>query len=257
MVYIFPPFAKLGLHTSWPLWWKKTVQLDKVAHSRYVVLQEQKVSLSSWNNQAAPLQDVAANYNRIRGKTFAVLDKTTKKQKFHPSKLPPYTVCDQIWKKKPASTHTISNLRFHQNGLLAQYTIIFHCVPCSKVTSLVSVAVFLIPCVSLEWRFGAIRRWWLSCIGAWRAGQATKGWPVSVIFNLECCEHKKGSLGPQTGSLAFNCLHIPFCTPILSPPSTTHPPPLLLPCAISLLPQKSCSKQLEFWVLESYLPTQL
>ena len=112
-----------------------------------------------------------------------------------------------------------------RNGLLAQYTIIFHCWPCSKATSLVSVAAFLRPCVSLEWHFGVIRWSWLSCIGAWRAGLATKGWPMSVIFNLECCEHKKGPVGPQTGPLAFNCLRIPFCTPILSPPSSpTHHP---------------------------------
>ena len=115
---------------------------------------------------------------------------------------------------------------FTRNGLLAQYTIIFHCWPCSKETSLVSVAAFPRPCVSLEWHFGAIRWSWLSCIGAWRAGQAMKGWPMSVIFNLECCEHKKGPVAPQTGPLAFNCLHIPFCTPILSPPSSSHPPPL-------------------------------
>jgi len=64
--------------------------------------------------------------------------------------------------KNPASTHTISNL---------QYTIIFHCVPCSKVMSLVSVAAFLRPCISLEWHFNAIRWSWLSCVSAWRAGQ--------------------------------------------------------------------------------------
>ena len=94
-----------------------------------------------------------------------------------------------------------------------------------KSTGLVSVAAFLRPCVSLEWHFGAIRWSWLSCIGAWRAGQATKGWPMSVIFNLECCECKKGPVRPQTGPLASNCLCIPFCTPILSPPSTpTHHP---------------------------------
>lgn len=146
---------------------------------------------------------------------------------------------------------------FTRNGLLAQYSIIFHCVPCSKVTSLVSVAAFLRPCVSLEWNFGTIRWSWLCCIGAWRAGQATKGWLISFIFNLECCEHKKGPVGPQTGPLAFNCLRIPFFTPMLNPPSTSHPPPLLLPRAISLPSRKSCRKLLEFWVLESYSPTQL
>ena len=38
---------------------------------------------------------------------------------------------------------------FTRNGLLAQYTIIFHCWPCSKATGLVSVAAFLRPCVAL------------------------------------------------------------------------------------------------------------
>ena len=122
---------------------------------------------------------------------------------------------------------------FTRNGLLAQHTIIFHCWPCSKATGLVSVAAFLRPCVSLEWHFGAIGWTWLSCIGAWRAGQATKGWPMSVIFNLECCEHKKGPVGPQTGPLAFNCLRIPFCTPILRPPPLPPPPtPITTTCNI-------------------------
>ena len=87
------------------------------------------------------------------------------------------------------------------------------------------MAGFLRPCVSLEWHFGAIRWPWLSCIGAWRAGQATKGWPLSVIFNLECCEYKKGPVGLQIGHLALNCLGIHFFTPILSlPSSSTHHP---------------------------------
>ena len=144
---------------------------------------------------------------------------------------------------------------FTRNGSLAQYAIIFHCVPCSKVTSLISVAAFLRPCVSLKWHFGAIRWSWLSCIGAWRAGQATKGWPMSVIFNLERCEHKKGLVGPQTGPMAFNCLRIPFCAPILSPLSTHHP--YYYHLQYHYCHEKTCSKQLEFWVLESYLPTQL
>jgi len=37
---------------------------------------------------------------------------------------------------------------FTGNGLLDQYTIIFHCWPCSKAMGLVSVAAFLGPCVS-------------------------------------------------------------------------------------------------------------
>ena len=65
--------------------------------------------------------------------------------------------------------------------------------------------------------------------------EAMKGWLMSVIFNLECCEHKKGPVGPQTGTLAFNCLCILFCTPILSLPSTPHPPPLLTQLFVSKL----------------------
>ena len=161
---------------------------------------------------------------------------------------------------------------FTWNELLAQCTIIFHCWPCSKATSLVSVAAFLRPCVNLKWHFGAIGWSWLYCIGAWRAGQATKGWPMSVIFNSERCGHKKGPVGPQTGPLAFNCLCNPFCTPIF------------VMCMINVtgfektrLPhtqyqtynftwnelqyhyrhEKSCSKQLKFRLFGSYSPTQL
>ena len=47
------------------------------------------------------------------------------------------------------STHTqYQTYDFIRNGLLAQYSIIFHCVPCSKLTSLIFVAAFLRPCVS-------------------------------------------------------------------------------------------------------------
>ena len=53
---------------------------------------------------------------------------------------------------------------FTRNELLAQYTIIFHCCSCSKAMSLVSVAAFLRPCVSLEWHFGAIGWSWLSLL---------------------------------------------------------------------------------------------
>ena len=147
---------------------------------------------------------------------------------------------------------------FSRNGLLAQYTIIFRCWPCSKATGLVSVAAFLRPCVSLEWHFGAIGWSRLPCIGAWRAGQAMKSWPMSVIFNLECCEHRKGPVGPQTGPLAFNCLRIPFCTPLLSPPSSPHPPttPITTTCNIITVTKKLL-KTAKFRLFESYSPTQL
>ena len=104
------------------------------------------------------------------------------------------------------------------------------------------MAAFLRPCVSLEWHFGTIEWSWLSCIGAWRAGQSTKGWSMSVIFNLECCEYMKGPVGPQTGPLAFNCLRIPFCMPILSSPPTHHP--YYYHLKYYYRHEKSCSKQL-------------
>ena len=150
--------------------------------------------------------------------------------------------------KKP-SFHT-QYYDFTRNGLLAQYTIIFHCVPCSKVTNMVSEAAFLRPCVCLEWHLNTIGWSWLSCIGAGRAGQATKGWPMSFIFNLECCEHKKGPVGPQTGPLAFNCLRIPFCTPILSPPTT----PITTTCNIITVTKKAAQNSLNFGCLKVIYP---
>ena len=65
---------------------------------------------------------------------------------------------------------------------------------------------------------------------------------MSVIFNLECCEHKKGPVGPQTGPLAFICLHIPFCTPILRPPST----PITTTCNIITVTKKAAQNSLNF-----------
>ena len=147
------------------------------------------------------------------------------------------TTCDRIWKIRLPHTQ-YQTYDFARNGLLAQYTIIFHCAPCSKVTSLVSVAAFLRPCVSLEWYFDAYR-WPCMALLYW----CLDGWPMSFIFNLVCCEHKRGPVGLQTGFMAFNCLRIPFCTPTLIP----HPPPLLLPLAISLPSHK---KLLETgWIL--------
>ena len=128
--------------------------------------------------------------------------------------------------KKEQLPHTqYQTYNSNRNGLLAQYTIILHCVPCSKITSLILVVAYLRPCVSLEWCFGTIDWSWLSSIGVQRAGYATKSWAMSFIFmiSLECYEHKEGPAGSQIGPLAFNCLHTPFYTPILSPPSNYHP----------------------------------
>ena len=48
------------------------------------------------------------------------------------------------------------------------------------------------------------------------------------IFSLKGCEHKEGPVEPKIGPLAFNHLRIPFYPPILSSPSTPHPPPLYI-----------------------------
>ena len=138
---------------------------------------------------------------------------------------------------------------FTRNGLLAQYTIIFHCVPYSKVTSLVSVAAFLRPCVSLEWHFCAMRWSWLSCNGG--LDKLRGDWPMSAIFNLKCCEHKKSPVRPQTGPLTFDCLCIAFCTPILSPPSTI---PTTTTCNIITVTKKAAQNSLNFGCLKVIHP---
>jgi len=52
-----------------------------------------------------------------------------------------------------------------------------------------------------------------------------------------------------------NRLGSPFYTPMLSPPTTPHPPLLLLPPVI-LSVRKSCPKQGIFSVSETYTPTK-
>jgi len=123
--------------------------------------------------------------------------------------------------KYPASTHTISNLRFHQKSITGS---IYHCVPCSKVTSLVSVAAFL--WASPEWHYGVISWSWS---GAQRAGQCL----------LESCQHMKGPVGLQlqTVPLAFNCLHIPFC-------------PIITMCNIITITNKAAQNNLNFGCLK-------
>jgi len=126
------------------------------------------------------------------------------------------------FKKYPASTHTISNL---QNGLLVQYTIIFHCMICFFV--FVFVFFYQTLCKSqvvlwLHWLVMVLLYW---CSEGWVSHEGL----VNVfIFSLKGCEHKEGPVEPKIGPLAFNHLRIPFYPPILSSPSTPHPPPLYI-----------------------------
>ena len=151
----------------------------------------------------------------------------------------------QLWpdmKKNPASTHTMSNLRFYQKWITSSihYHIPFHCVPCSKVMSLVfvHVAAYLRSYVSLNWCFGTGP---LTCVGSlvlvfsilgkpWRASQC----PVWNAMST-----RKVQIGP----LAFSHL----CTSYIEP--TLHP------YYYHSLPSQK--KQLEFLAFESYSPTQI
>jgi len=125
---------------------------------------------------------------------------------------------------------------FTRNELLAQYTIIFTAGLAPKPRVWFLWQTLCKPWVALwrHWMVMALLYW---CLEDWTSHE---GLANVCYLTLECCEHKKGSIGPQTGPLAFNCLRIPFCTPILSPPSSPQPPPLLLPPAISLPSRKSC-----------------
>jgi len=135
-----------------------------------------------------------------------------------------YYICDRIW-KNPASTHTISNLRFYQEWIAG--SIHYH-IPLRA------------------WLVVALLYW---CSGGW----VSHKWLANVfIFNSECCEHKEHPLGPQIGPLAFNRLHIPFNTPILSTPSTPA-----LPHAILLLSWKKLLKNSLNSGCLRYSPTQL
>ena len=75
---------------------------------------------------------------------------------------------------------------------------------------------------------------------------------MSSIFSSECCEHKQGPSGTQIGPLAFNHLHTSFYTPMYIEPTI----PITTTLQYHYPHEKSCLKQLEFSVFESYLPTQ-
>ena len=155
-----------------------------------------------------------------------------------------------------AFTHTISNLQFHQKWITG--SIRYHIPLCALLQSHQSgfCGSFLRPCVSLEWHFGTIRWSWLSCIGAWRAGQATKGWPMSVIFNLECCEHKKGPVGSPNWTSGFQLssysILYSYIKPTLLPPPTTTP--ITTTCNIITVTKKAAQNSLNFGCLKVIHP---
>ena len=61
--------------------------------------------------------------------------------------------------------------------------------------SLVAVAAFLRPCVSLKWQFGTTEWSWLSCIGAWRPQKAGQ----CLLFSIW------SAVSARRSSRATNC----------------------------------------------------
>ena len=124
-----------------------------------------------------------------------------------------------------------------------------------KVMSLVSVAAFLRPCVSLKWRFGAIRWSWLSCIGAWRAGQAKNGRPMSVTVYLQfgvLWAQERSSRAPNwTFGFQLSLFYIKYS--YVKP--TLHPlPPIATTCNIITITKKLLKNSLNFGCLKVIHP---
>ena len=138
--------------------------------------------------------------------------------------------------KKTRLPHTqYQTYDFTRNGLLAQYTIIFHCWPCSKPTGLVSVAGFLRPCVSFEQHFGTIRWSWLSCIGAWRAG-AGQCLLSSIWSAVSTKKVQQGAPNWTSGFQlsSYSILYSYIKPTLLSPPTT----PITTTCNIITVTKK-------------------
>ena len=95
---------------------------------------------------------------------------------------------------------------------------------------------------------------WTSIVS--RGQTAFSFFHLVVTFSPYPMTKRKKAVWPcKTRTLAFNCLSTPFYTPILSPPSTHHHYHYHM--QYHYPHEKSCSKQLEFWVFESYSLTQL
>jgi len=120
--------------------------------------------------------------------------------------------------------------------------LLYSWVPCFEVMSLVSVAAFARPCLSLKWSFSTISWSWPSGIDAYWVSHEG----LANVFHLQF-----GMLWVQArstrGPLTFNRLCTPFYIPIIIQPILyLYPLPLLLPRAVSLISWKNCSKELEF-----------
>ena len=134
--------------------------------------------------------------------------------------------------KKTRLPHTqYQTYDFTRNGLLAQYTIIFHCWPCSKATDLVSVAAFLKLCVSLEWHFGAIGWSWLSCMVMALLYWCLEGWTSHeglanvcyLQFGVLWAQGRSSRAPNQTSGFQLSLYSIlySYIKPTLLPPPTT------------------------------------
>jgi len=114
------------------------------------------------------------------------------------------------------------------------------------LTSLISVAAFLKPYVSLSGTLAPLNGHGSLVLVF---GGLDKG--LANVCYLQFGQERSSRAWTSGFQLSSYSILYSYIKP------TPYPPPLLLPHAISLLSQKSCSKQLEFQVFESYSPTQL
>ena len=144
-------------------------------------------------------------------------------------------------KKKNWLPHTQYHIyNFSRNALLAQCTIIFHWVPCSKVTSLVSMEAFPRLCISLDKCFGTISwSWpmfrWLR--EPWRAGQCLSPSVWNAVSTKKVHQNPKLDLWPPIVFILYFILLY-----------WAHPPPLILAttCNIITLMKKAAQNSLGF-----------
>ena len=101
-------------------------------------------------------------------------------------------------------------------------------------------------CVSLKWWFGIIGWSWFSCISVERSGKLQT---AGQCLSSNAVNTRKVQKDPKLDLW----LLIVFVLPFLEP--THHP--YYYHVQYHSPHKKSCLKQLEFWVFENYLPTQL
>jgi len=151
------------------------------------------------------------------------------------------STCDWIWKTQFPYTQ----YQTYGFGLLAQYTIIFHWELCSKLTSLVYVAAFPRPCVSLSGALEPLAGHGFLVLIV-RHGQATKGWPMSWMLWAKARSTRTPNWTFGYQSSLFSILY-PYIEPI-----ATHHPYFTTTCNIITL--EATQESLNFRCLKVIYP---